>query len=140
MMKTKDNRHGHEETVGLPSLKLQARQIRQERAHCKAELLSALQEAKEKRKRAITCEKRARASEVRAAKLAQKAELASREAITHKHVAEQARYTAAEVQQLADIKRKLMKSITAKLRLAEQKARQEKKSVIMKQKVVNTSA
>jgi len=140
MMKTKDNRHSHEETVGLPSLKLQARQIRQERAHCKAELLSALQEAKEKRKRAITCEKRARASEVRAAKLAQKAEQAAREAIIYKQVAEQARYAAVEVHKLADIKRKLMKSITAKLRLAEQKSRYEKKSVVMKQKIVNTSA
>lgn len=139
MMKTKDNRHSHEETVGLPSLKLQARQIRQERAHCKAELLSALQEAKEKRKRAITCEKRARASEVRAAKLAQKMELAAREAITHKQVAEQAWYASAEVQKLANAKRKLMQAITTKLRIAEQKARQAKKSVVMKRKLVNTS-
>lgn len=122
-----------------PSLKLQAKLIRQERAHCKIELLNVLQEAKEKRKRAFACEKRARASEARAKKLAKKAELANREAIIYKQVAEQARYAAVEVQKLADTKRKLMKAITAKQRLAEQKARQDKKSAVTKQKLVNTT-
>jgi len=60
-----------------------------------------------------------RANEAKAKKLVKKAELAAREVLISKRVAEQARYVALEVQKLADSKRELMKVITAKLRLAE---------------------
>jgi len=91
------------------------------------------------RKHASVCEKRARASEVKAKKLAKKAELAVREALIYKQVAEQAWHAVVEIQNHAENKRKTMKAITAKLHMSEQKARQVKKSIVLKQKLVNTS-
>lgn len=139
-MKHKSNRQTDASTLGIPSLKFQAKLVRQERVRCKNELLAMLQEVKEKRKCAIALEKRACANESKARKLAKKAELAAREALISKQAAEKAWHAAVEVQELAETKRKLMKEITAKLRLAEQKARQDKKSMVMKQKLVDTSA
>lgn len=124
---------------GKPSSKPQTKRIWQERVICKIELLNALREVKEKRKRALICEKRARARDARADKLAKKAELAAQEAIKYKQVAEKAWHEVMAVQELAEAKRNQMKTITGKLRRAEQKTRQVKNSAVMKQNPVNTS-
>jgi len=138
-MKTKVNRHSHDETAGLPSLKLQARLVKQERACSKNELLAALQEAKEKRKHAHALEKRACANENKARKLAKKAEHATHDAMLAKQFAEQAWFDAVEAQKSADSKRVQMKAITERMKLAEQKARQSRKSAHIKHKLVNSS-